>query len=129
MVTYEELDKVSYFLSVAVLFVPVGIFACYTPWQNIARITHDGRRWLLIELRVLAEMRRSVRDGQEQGIAVIQRRRMSWWLGTDSFLLKPNTAGILVSTTLVSFREWEQGAFCQYSKQYVPHLLKEDNED
>lgn len=109
------------------ILTPQGIFyhavsaTMYTPWKNVQGIDEVRRGIPLTGLRLQtpAEMGRKVREGVEQGIAVIEP---TWlligrrtWPFTDILPIDPGLVGA----------NWFQDEFGFYLRTYAPQILQE----
>ncbi len=101
-------------------------FKMYIPWKNVVSLgsVHYGIPFRGLALREPAVMDSKVREGMQQGIAVIELTRFI--IGKAHFKQKcPFRLVLPLDAGLVGIN-WEQGEFGAYLRQYAPQIFKSE---
>ncbi|HLG64584.1 MAG TPA: hypothetical protein VKY19_21780 [Ktedonosporobacter sp.] len=108
-----------------ITFYSVG-FRIYTPWHNIVNINKIKHPYFsplyLIDAFVLEEPARlniSIKEGKQQGIAVVEKHWILLGAKPSSYLWYMPMPSSIVKRT-----EWEQGEIGTFIRLYAPHIFE-----
>jgi hypothetical protein len=101
-----------------------GYYKLYTPWTNVDNICRSAKHVYIVELKQPAEINVPIVEGYQRGVAVIERSRMTFWMGPSRWLLKNSPHFIPIPPILVAPREWKTGTFRSYLDICAPEVSK-----